>query len=362
MTRVSILGLGHVGRALLRSFDRIRGGARLVLAADGQGAFVDPGDGGGLDPAAVLARRARRDYDRARQPGDVPGLLDLTRPDVHVELTPTNLEDGNPAVPDVHAALARRIPVVTAAKSHQRTRAVLEDTLRRAEGTPFLDHAATLAGIPATEMVAGVGFRVTRIEGVLNGTTNFMLQRLAEGVAFRAALDEAIARGFAERDWRYDLEGNDVAVKLVGLTRHLTGVVTGAAEAELVGDPELGLTRGIVGASPELVRSLGERGQKLKLIGRVEVEHGAAGPPAVRTRVGPRALDAWDPLAQVDGFHNIVRIEGRMNDTPMELLLRGPGAGADETASRVLGNLNHLIGILGWARGQSGPAGAGGPA
>lgn len=341
MTRIAVFGLGHVGRALLRSFHRVRGQPELVLAADGQGWIV----GEALEPQDVLRRKAARDYDGARQPGDVGALLDRARPDVHVELTPTDLETGSPAVDDVHAALARRIPVVTAAKSHQRSREVLRATLDLARGLPFLDHAATLAGIPATEMVTGLGMEVTRIEGVLNGTTNFMLKRLSEGVAFEQALQEAIDRGFAERNWRYDLEGLDVAVKLVGLTRHLTGELIGAMDATLLGAPELGLSRGIVGVTPELVRDLAARGQKLKLVG--EVVRGEDG--RLRASVGPRVLAATDPFALVDGFQNAVKLEGRMNDTRMELFLRGPGAGADETASRVLGNLNHLIEILAWS-------------
>lgn len=338
MTRVAVFGLGHVGQALLKSFRRLPG-ARLVLAADHQGAML----GDDLDPAAVVARKSRRDYDAPRRPGDAVTLLERTRPDVHVELTPTDLETGQPSEAHIHAALDRGVAVVTATKSHQRSLAALQATLARAGRTPFLDHAATLAGIPATEMAAGMGLEVTRIEGVLNGTTNFILKRLAEGAAFQTALDEAIARGFAERNWRYDLEGQDVAVKLVGLARHLMGVLTGAADATLQGhpDPALGLSRGIVGVTPELVARLASEGKKLKLVGEV-----TRGQDGARARVGPRVLSTLDPLAQVDGFQNVVRIEGLMNGTRMELVLRGPGAGADETASRVLGNVRHVLSLL----------------
>lgn len=337
--RISIFGLGHVGQALLRSFQRVRGDAELVLAADGQGVFV----GDGLDPAQVLARKRARDYDRPRTEGDEGPLLDAARPDIHVELTPTDLEHGAPALPDLRAALSRKIPVVSAAKSHQASRELLAQTLELARGVPFLDHASTLAGIPATEMVAGVGMELRVIEGVLNGTTNFILQRLAEGAAFEQARDEAVERGFAERNWRYDLEGLDVAVKLVGLVRHLTGHVMGASEVTLRGLPELGLSRGIVGATPKLVRELAGRGEVLKLIGTVR-----CGPEGVQAEVGPQVLPAGDPFATISGFTNAVRLEGVMNGTSMELFLRGPGAGADETASRVLGNLNHLIEVLAW--------------
>ncbi|RMG18987.1 MAG: hypothetical protein D6731_00520 [Planctomycetota bacterium] len=338
--RISLFGLGHVGQALLRSLHRARGGAHLVLAADGHGVYR----GESLDPAAVLERRARRDYDAPRRPGDEEPLLLEARPDLHVELTPTNLETGLPAVRDLEVALALGVPVVTAAKSHQRSRETLAGILERAQGIPFLDHAATLAGIPATEMVAGVGMRLTRIEGVLNGTTNYILARLAEGVPFEAARDEAVARGFAERDWRYDLEGDDVAVKLVGLTRHLCGrPVLARDDVRREGAPELGIERGIVGATPELVARLAAEGKVLKLLGRVDIDG-----DSVRASVGPAVLDRRDSFAGIEGFTNAVRLEGTMNETRMELFLRGPGAGADETASRVLGNVNHLIEVLDW--------------
>ena len=342
-TRISIFGLGNVGQALLRSFERIRGEPRLVLAADGAGAFL-AGATEGLDPADVLVRKRERRYDRPRQPGDAGALLDEARPDVHVELTPTDLEHGRPTLPDLEAALARGIPVVTASKSHQRSREVLASVLEQARDVPFLDHAATLAGIPATEMVAGIGMRLTAIEGVLNGTTNYILRRLGEGVGFDTAKDEAVAQGFAERNWRYDLEGQDVAVKLVGLVRHLTGTLIGASDVRLEGDPELGLSKGVVGATPELIARLRAQGQKLKMIG--QVRFGPDG--AISAAVGPRVLPLDEPFAGVDGFHNAVRLTGIMNGTRMELFLQGPGAGADETASRVLGNLNHLTEVLGW--------------
>ena len=348
--RVSIFGLGNVGQALLRAFGRVRGHPTLVLAADGQGVFL----GEGLDPAEVLRRKQARDYDRPRVADDPGALLDEAKPDIHVELTPTDLEHGRPALPDLRAALTRKIPVVSAAKSHQATRELLRETLELAQGVPFLDHASTLAGIPATEMVAGVGMELREIEGVLNGTTNYILKRLDEGVGFDQARDEAVEKGFAERNWRYDLEGLDVAVKLVGLVRHLTGQVLGASDVRLEGLPDEGIEKGIVGASPELIARLRAQGQTLKLIGRVTCT-----PDGVAAAVGPRIVAQDDPFASIDGFTNAVRVRGVMNATDMELFLRGPGAGADETASRVLGNLNHLIEVLGWSPGTPGTPGAG---
>src|SRR5579871_1378114 len=90
--RISVFGLGHVGRALLRSFHRIKGEPRLVLAADGQGVFMAR-SGERLDPLKVLGRREARDYDQ-KSGVEVEALFERARPDIHIELTPTDLETG----------------------------------------------------------------------------------------------------------------------------------------------------------------------------------------------------------------------------------------------------------------------------
>jgi homoserine dehydrogenase len=341
--RLSVFGLGHVGRAFLRSFHRIRGNARLVLAADSHGAFLARRDEK-LDPLKVLRRREARDYDERRE-SCVEYLFERARPDVHVELTTTDLETGAPAVHDIRVALERGIAVVTSAKSHLGSIELMRTIDELSREVPFLDHASQLAGIPATEMAAGLGCEVQRLEGVLNGTTNYILKRLEEGARFEVALQEAIDKGFAEREWRYDTEGMDVAVKLVGLAKRLLGTYLDARDIVREGLPG-SATLGITGLTPELIRSHLAKGEKIKLIG--EVYRATDG--SVKGRVAPRVLPRDSSFARIDGFHNAIAITGKMNDSNMNLFLEGPGAGADETASRVLGNLNHLVEALRWRR------------
>ncbi|MEZ0230260.1 MAG: hypothetical protein ACAI25_16680 [Planctomycetota bacterium] len=341
--RVSVFGLGHVGRALLRSFHRIRGEPRLVLAGDARGIFMAR-SGERLKPLEVLKRKEARDYDSPNEQS-IESLFERARPDIHIELTPTDLETGIPAVPNIRAALDRGIAVVTSAKSHLASVELMRSIDELAHEVPFLDHASQLAGIPATEMASGLGCTVQRVEGVLNGTTNYMLKRLEEGARFETALDEAIKKGFAEREWRYDTEGMDVAVKLVGLAKRLLGTYLDSREIRREGFP--GSTNlGITGLTPEKVRAHIEKGEKIKLIGEVWREEDGT----VKGRVAPRVLPASAPFARIDGFHNAIAITGKMNDSMMNLFLEGPGAGADETASRVLGNLNHLVEALRWKR------------
>ncbi len=339
-----MVGLGHVGRALLRSWGRVRGDVKLVAAMDSRGGFADEG---GLDPEAVGRRKSEGAYDQGTG-GPAASRIRTVCPDILIELSVTNVETGEPAIPDILAGLESGAHVVTSAKSHQRSR---EDVLRVTEaaarrGLFFLDHAAHLAGIPVTEMMAGVGMEVTRLEGVLNGTTNFMLQQIEDGAPFEAALADAIRRGFAERDFRYDVQGTDVGIKLVGLARRLMGRTLDLKEIQFYGI-EAGRL-GIEGIDPIFVRQRRLRGDKVKLFGEVAVGDGGT----LRARVGPRAFAADDPFARIDGFKNAVAIQGVMNGTPMDLFLSGPGAGADETASRVLGNLNFLLDEL--RRGERG--------
>jgi homoserine dehydrogenase len=335
--RVMVVGIGHVGRALLRAWSRARPGLRLVAALDSRGRFERAE---GLDPADVVARKLRGEYD-APLDGTAAERIHAVHPDVLVELTPTDVATGEPAVPAILAALRLGAHVVTSAKSHQRSRADLERVAlaARESGAIFLDHAAHLAGIPVTEMMAGVGMEVVRLEGVLNGTTNFILKRLEEGKSFEEALEEAIKRGFAEKEWRYDVQGTDVGIKLVGLARRLMGRTLDLSEIERAGIAPGKL--GIEGIDGQHVRDLLANGRRVKLFGEVEADGNG-----VRARVGPRVFPVDDPFARIDGFKNAIAIHGIMNGTRMDLFLSGPGAGADETASRVLGNLNYLFDLV----------------
>lgn len=337
--RAMVIGLGHVGRAVLRAWRaRVRPGVRLVAALDAHGRFENVA---GLDPLEVVKRKETGDYD-APIIGPPADRIAAVRPDILIDLSVTNVATGEPAVSNMIAALERGTHVVTSAKSHQRSRADIERVAAAAArtGAFFFDHAAHLAGIPITEAMAGIGMEVVRLEGVINGTTNFILKQMEEGTAFEVALDEAIRRGFAEKDWRYDIEGTDVGIKLVGLARRLMGRTLDLKEIKFEGLVPGKL--GIDGITRERVAEHLAKRERIKLMGEVEAlpEGGA------RARVAPRVLPAEEPFARIEGFKNAIAIHGVLNGTAMDLFLSGPGAGADETASRVIGNLNALVDLL----------------
>jgi homoserine dehydrogenase len=333
-----LVGIGHVGRAVLKAWGRVRPGVRLVAALDAHGRFENVA---GLDPLEVVKRKLAGDYD-APVDGPPSARIAAFRPDILVDCSVTNVQTGEPAISDMVAALERGTHVVTSAKSHQRSRADLERVAAAAArtGAFFFDHAAHLAGIPVTEMMAGVGMDVVRLEGVLNGTTNFILKRLEDGAKFEAALGEAIERGFAEKEWRYDVQGTDVGIKLVGLTRRLMGKTLDLHEIQFEGVAAGKL--GIEGIERDEVARAASGGERWKLFGEVESLPGGG----LRAKVAPRLFPFEDPFARIGGFKNAIAIHGVLNGTAMDLFLSGPGAGADETASRVIGTLNALVDLL----------------
>ena len=313
--RVAIVGAGSVGRAVLAQAPRR--GHTVVAVADSSGAAVDPS---GLDPAAVFAHKERTGQVGAADP---EALFD-TSYDVLVEATPTTLESAEPAFGHIARALSADRDVVLAnkgpvAERYADLRALVETSAGR------IRFEATVAGaIPVMATIAAYGpAEVTGVRGVLNGTANFILSRMAaESLAYDHVLAEAQELGVAEADPSFDVEGTDAALKCVILANVLSqdDRVYRLADAAVTG---------IEAIPPSAHKAAREAGMTIRLIGEV-------GPSGVR--VGPRLLAVDDPLA-VTGTENIVRLE-IADAGPMHLA--GRGAGGPETAAAVLADIDRL--------------------
>lgn len=171
------------------------------------------------DPRFELVGVLVRDPGKARDPALPPGLLLadpaalLARePDVLVEA----ISEASTGLALIRAALSRRVDVVSANKQAVGTDLPALTALAAASDRRLLYSASVGGGAPLIETVrrARAHGSIVSIEAVLNGTCNFILNRLAEGVAFEAALEAARAAGFAEEDASADLTGLDAAAKL----------------------------------------------------------------------------------------------------------------------------------------------------
>ncbi len=183
--------------------------------------------------------------------------------------------------------------------------------------------AAVAAAIPliaGTRMLAASRPRVVR--GLLNGTTTYICSRMEYGLGFDAALEEAIAKGYAEADPTADVDGFDAAYKLSILISLLEGRHF---------HPDNVRRTTMRGLSVDTVRAAASRDTKVRYLATADF-----GERATKARVGPEEVPASSPEGAADGPTNVVTIE---TDLAGRLVFSGPGAGGDATASAILGDV-----------------------
>mgnify|MGYP000215223542 CR=1 FL=1 len=313
--RLCVLGAGAVGSAVVEL--AAEHGHVVTGFADSESAVVDAD---GIDADAVLSKKHA---DGVVGDGDPESVFDADY-DVLVEATPTTLGDAEPGFSHVERALTDDRDVVLANKGPVAERyADLRALEAESEGTVQFE-AAVGGAIPVLSTISDLGApHVTAARGVLNGTANFVLSRMAaEGLDYEHVLAEAQDLGVAEADPTFDVDGTDTALK---------GVIVANVLAD--GETEYTLDDAEVDGIQELSGSMldlaAEDGQTIRLI--VEVADGAV-------RVGPRLVPENAAVAP-SGTENAVQIEA---DYCGRLGITGQGAGGPETASAVLTDVERL--------------------
>ncbi|MHA6684646.1 homoserine dehydrogenase [Mesorhizobium sp. A556] len=311
--RVGIAGLGTVGASVARV---LRDKAAELTRQCGRDIVI----------SAVSARDAKRDrgvdLSAVKWFDDPVELAEKADIDVFVELI--GGEEG-PARACVKAALEAGRHVVTANKALLAKHGVALAEIAEKKGVLLNYEAAVAGGIPVIKTMreAMAGNSVSRVFGILNGTCNYILTRMeAEGLSFEDCLKDAQRLGYAESDPTFDIEGNDTAHKLAILTSLAFGTKIAADSIYL---------EGISNITQADIRAAGELGYRIKLLGVAQrTESG------IEQRVHPTMVPTASVIAQVNGVTNAVAIE---TDILGELLLSGPGAGGNATASAVIGDI-----------------------
>ena len=319
---VGILGGGTVGGSLAR---------RLIEESD----VIAAKSGLALE----LKRVSVRDLNKPRQFEAPAGLL-TDQPeevvnDPSVVLVVELMGGLEPAGDLVLAALQAGKPVVTANKELIAARG--QELFEAAEqaGVSLLFEAAVGGGIPIIRPLSQSlsGEKISRVLGIVNGTTNFILTQMTdEGLDYREALSEAQTLGYAEADPTADVSGGDAASKAAILASLSFGTWVHGAGVFREGIESIGATD---------IRLAADLGYAIKLLAVAELVDGG-----VSVRVHPTMVEHDHPLASVRGAHNAIYLEGPAIG---ELLFSGPGAGGDPTATAVLGDLidaarEHLAG------------------
>ncbi len=237
-----------------------------------------------------------------------------------------------PARSLILTALGNGKPVVTANKELLANVGADLFAAAEAAGVDLLFEAAVAGGIPLIRPLREslVGERITRILGIVNGTTNYILTRMTEeGTSYQEALAEAQSLGYAERDPTADVEGFDAGAKAAIIASIAFGarVVAGDVYHE-----------GISSITPADIAFAKRLGYVVKLLAIAEQQSGEIG-----VRVHPAMVPLAHPLASVRDSFNAVFVEG---EAVGSLMFYGRGAGGSPTASAVLGDLIDAAGNL----------------
>ncbi len=227
--------------------------------------------------------------------------------------------------------------------------AEIEEALVENPGCRMGFEAAVAGGIPVIRSLQA-SFRadsVTRVAGILNGTTNFMLSAMhRDGTSYAAILREAQARGFAEADPSADVDGLDALAKLCILARLCFGVTIA---------PDAVPTQGIRAVTSEDFEYANMLNATIKLVGVAERRTGADGTEAVSAFLSPALALKDSTVGAVGGVDNIVVVD---SENLGEVAFRGPGAGRFATANSVVSD---MLAIAAEARAGPTPGAPSGP-
>ena len=212
-------------------------------------------------------------------------------------------------------------------------------------GVYVLIEAAVGGGIPIIEPLKQSlgGNRINRVSGIINGTTNYILTRMAEeGVAYDVVLSDAQELGYAEADPAADVDGLDAADKIAILASLAFG---GSVDRSAI--PTQGISQ-LEGVDVQYASQLGY-GVKLLAVAERMAETGE--PLPLSLRVQPTLVPKDHPLAGVNGVNNAILVEG---DPIGRVMFYGPGAGAGPTSSAVVADILNIAGIRKASEGASG--------
>lgn len=333
--RLLLIGFGTVGQGLaelLIEKEKLlldQYGLRLQVVGIADMLKGSLYDAGGIDvPAALKAAKSGGKISGLphKYEGDALSMIKMAEADMMVEATYTDIKTAEPATSHIRAALEKGMHVTTTNKGpvalYYHDLAELAD----ARSVKFLFEGTVMSGSPALNLVRETlaGSTVSEIKGILNGTTNYILTRMEEGLSYEDALSKAQELGYAEAVPDADVLGWDALAKVTILASAVFG-----AEAR----PDDFPCKGITEITSDAIAAAKSRGKRYKLIGRVWRDG-----CDVKASVTPEEIDLAHPLAGVMGASNALTFS---TDTLGDVTIVGPGAGRTETGYSALVDIIH---------------------
>ncbi|MFH1721440.1 MAG: homoserine dehydrogenase [Candidatus Altiarchaeota archaeon] len=323
--KLVLIGAGVIGRGLIETLiqkkEQLAKNCDLTLSVtaicEKKGSIIDEK---GIDLSKALKYIQKNEFKKHPdfRKTSTLDVLESKPADIAVEMTPGDIKNGKPGIDHIVSALKNRMNVVTSNKSPLALKFQKLNRLAEKNGI-HLKYEATVGGsIPIIKegLQLKRSNRISEIQGVLNGTTNFILDKMAEeGVDLKVSLKEAQELGFAETDPTYDLEGIDTAAKVSILANSLLDKDVSYKDISV---------KGITDVTPEAIHLAKEHGYVIKLVGDVG-----------QLSVSPR-LVAKNHTLNVKGALNAIMLD---TDLAGQITFVGPGAGPKETSSAILSDI-----------------------
>ncbi|GAE34643.1 homoserine dehydrogenase [Halalkalibacter akibai] len=338
--KLALIGFGGVGQGFVDILEKKKKMLRDKERMDFQVvAITDLNKGSVHHPEGLCLKEVKRAIQEngtldayPDQPGLIRGwdskeTIEKSNADSIVEMTFTNVLTGQPAIDHCKWAFQAKKNVVMTNKGPV---ALAHDVLsKQAEdnGVNWMFEGAVMSGTPALRLpqTTLVGNDITAIQGILNGTTNYMLTRMEKGLSYEDALFEAQKLGYAEADPTADVEGFDVLYKILILARVVLGIPLQREDVTCKGIQNMTLAD---------IEKATKQGKRWKLIGSlIQTEQG------LKATVQPEMLDLNDPLAGIQGATNAITYNC---DLSGPITLVGAGAGIIETGYAVLIDLINI--------------------
>ena len=325
--RIILCGFGVVGQSLVKLFDsrsedlyaKYGLKPRVVGVFDSKGSAVDSS---GLDLEKLVETKKNhgsvKNYSSTKNKMSGIDMIKNLEADVLIETTASNYKDAEPGMTHITMAMKKGMHVISVNKGPLAlafpsllelatyNQVLLKFSGTVGGGTPILDYAKDSLR----------GERITSFAGILNGTTNYILTNMANGLTFESALKDAKDKGYVEADEALDLDGLDAAAKLVILANWIMGMK--------VTMPDIKCT-GIRKVTTDDIKKAAKKKCAIKLIASCNKE----------LEVGPKEVSIDDPLC-VNGTLNAIAFTSEHSGTQTII---GKGAGGMETASSILRDL-----------------------
>lgn len=332
--RLALIGFGNVGQGFARILQDKRAffqknyamDIRIVAVSDLMKGSIYHPDGlpensllQAIDKDGTLAN-----IQASHQGWDALQTIKNSNADVVVELSYTDLKTGQPALEHIETALSQRKHVITTNKGPIALKYPHLAQLASENGVQLGIEGTVMSGTPALFLgqEALMSADIQRIQGILNGTTNYILTRMELGLSYEEALAEAQAEGYAEADPTGDVEGYDATGKVVILANLFMGANITMDDVERVG---------ITNITPDDVRQAQASGQRYKLIGTIERDG-----HHIKASVRPELVSLNHPLASVMGATNAITYSTELLG---DVTLVGHGAGRVETGYALIEDL-----------------------